>query len=93
MPSIQLASEIALFLAQCSISLQVVTVFRLSPPLPPSRASNCHDPCTDKLDGKDLELRCLFPPPGRAVRGSELDEATVESVGLVPRGRLMVQFR
>ncbi|CAM9336080.1 unnamed protein product, partial [Ectocarpus sp. 6 AP-2014] len=45
-----------------------------------------------ELRGKELHLRCPFPPPGRAIAGDELDSSTVESVGLFPRGRLMVQF-
>lgn len=46
-----------------------------------------------KLQGKELELRCPFPPPGLAVAGDDLDARTVEGVGLCPKGRLMVQFR
>lgn len=45
------------------------------------------------MQGKELELRCPFPPPGRAFAAEELGEVTVESIGLCPRGRLMVQFR
>lgn len=46
-----------------------------------------------KLKGREVSLRCPFPPPGLALSGEDLDSTTVESVGLVPRGRLMVQFR
>lgn len=46
-----------------------------------------------KLGGRDIELRCPFPPPGRAVAGADLNEITVEGIGLAPRGRVMVQFR
>ncbi|CAM9913731.1 unnamed protein product, partial [Sphacelaria rigidula] len=45
-----------------------------------------------ELQGKAVELRIPFPPPGRVVTGAELSDATVESVGLAPRGRVMVQF-
>ncbi|CAN0457773.1 unnamed protein product, partial [Ectocarpus sp. 8 AP-2014] len=50
------------------------------------------EPTAGKLRGKELQLRCPFPPPGRAIAGDELNSSTVESVGLFPRGRLMVQF-
>eukprot|EP00903_Cladosiphon_okamuranus_P019428 g17863.t1 len=46
----------------------------------------------EKVHGKEVELRCPFPPPGLAVAGDDLDSTTVEGVGLCPRGRLMVQF-
>lgn len=60
----------------------------LPPALSPSQQLSA-----EKVRGKDVELRCPFPPPGLAVAGEDLDGTTVEGVGLCPRGRLMVQFR